>query len=88
MTDSKSNWDELRYAGDTHSFQKVDADGFLSLMVRDTIFEEPVEVGDTVDVFVLPDGRALLAKDPDGIRIKDINSVYVLFDTDVIVKEE
>ncbi len=88
MTDNSSSWDKVRRAGDTHSFQKVDADGFLSLMIRDTTFEEPVEVGDTVDVFVFPDGRFLLSKDPDGIRIKDINSVYVLFDTDVIVKEE
>lgn len=69
-----------------HSFQK--ADGFLSLEIRNTLFEEPVVAGDTVDVFVLPDGRTLLVKDPDGIRIRDINSVYVLFDTDVIIREE
>lgn len=83
MTRINSNWDEK---APTHSFQKVD--GFLSLQRRNTIFEEPVEPGDTVDVFVLPDGRSLLSKDPDGIRIKDINSVYILFDTEVIIKEE
>ena len=68
-----------------HSFQKVE--GFLSVEIRNTIFEEPVVVGDTVDVFVLPDGRSLLSKDPDGIRIKDINSVYILFDVEIIIKE-
>lgn len=69
-----------------YSFQKVE--GFVSCEIRSTIFEDPVVVGDTVDVFVLPDGRNLLSKDPDGIRIREINSVYVLFDTDVIIKEE
>jgi hypothetical protein len=69
-----------------HSFQKVE--GFLSVEVRNTIFEEPVVVGDTVDIFVLPDGRTLLSKDPNGTRIRNINSVYILFDTDVTIKEE
>jgi hypothetical protein len=69
-----------------HSFHKIE--GFVSVEIRNSIFEEPVVVGDTVDVFVLPDGRNLLSKDPDGIRIREINSVYVLFDTDVIIKEE
>ncbi len=83
MTRINSNYDEKPLV---HSFQKVE--GFLSVEIRNTIFEEPVVVGDTVDVFVLPDGRNLLAKDPEGILIKDINSVYVLFDTEVIIKEE
>ena len=83
MTHINSNWDEEI---PVHSFQKVD--GFLSLMLRDTLFEDPVAVGDTVEVFVLPDGKALLSKDPDGMRIKEINSVYVLFDTEIIIKEE
>jgi len=69
-----------------YSFHKVE--GFVSCEIRNTIFEDPVVAGDTVDVFVLPDGRNLLSKDPDGIRIREINSVYVLFDTDVIIKEE
>jgi hypothetical protein len=69
-----------------HSFHKIE--GFVSVEIRNSIFEDPVVVGDTVDVFVLPDGRNLLSKDPDGIRIREINSVYVLFDTDVIIKEE
>jgi hypothetical protein len=71
-----------------HSFQKIEVEGILFVEIRNTIFEDPVAVGDTVDVFVLPDGRNLISKDPDGIRIREINSVYVLFDTDVIIKEE
>lgn len=86
MMDNSSSWDDIQFATGTHSFQKVD--GFLSLMIRDTLFEDPVVVGDTVEVFVLPEGKTLLTKDPDGIRIKEINSVYVLFDTEVIIKEE
>lgn len=78
-----SNYDEK---SPVHSFQKVE--GFLSVEIRNTVFEEPVNIGDTIDVFVLPDGRNLLSKDPDGIRIKDINSVYILFETDILVKEE
>lgn len=69
-----------------HGFHKVD--GFLSVEIRNTVFEEPVVIGDTVDIFVLPDGRTLLSKDPAGIKIKNINSVYILFDTDVVIKEE
>ena len=69
-----------------HSFHKVE--GYLSVEIRNTIFETPVTVGDVVDVFVLPDGRTLLSKDPAGIKIKDINSVYILFDTEVVIKEE
>jgi len=83
---TNSNDDEKTPFMPLHSFQKVD--GFLSVEIRNTLFEEPVAAGDTVDVFVLPDGRTLLVKDPDGIRISDINSVYVLFDTDVIIREE
>ena len=82
MTLINSNSDEKP---PVHSFQKVE--GFLSAEIRNTIFEEPVVAGDTVDIFVLPDGRTLLSKDPDGIRIKEINSAYVLFDTDVLIKE-
>lgn len=77
MTDEKAS---------VHSFQKIE--GFLSVEIRNTIFEEPVVVGDTVDIFVLPDGRTLLSKDPDGVLIKNINSVYVFFDTEIIIKEE
>ncbi len=69
-----------------HSFQKIE--GFVSVEIRNTIFEEPVVVGDIVDIFMLPDGRTLLSKDPDGTRIREINSVFVLFDTDIIIKEE
>jgi len=83
MTRINSNYDEKP---PVHSFQKIE--GFVSVEIRSTIFEDPVIVGDTVDVFVLPDGRNLLSKDPDGIRIREINSVYVLFDTDVLIKEE
>jgi len=83
MTRINSNYDEKP---DVHSFHKIE--GFVSVEIRNSVFEEPVAIGDTVDVFVLPDGRNLLSKDPDGIRIREINSVYVLFDTDVIIKEE
>jgi hypothetical protein len=83
MTRINSNYDEKPAV---HSFQKVE--GFVSCEIRNTIFEDPVVVGDTVDVFVLPDGRHLLSKDPDGIRIREINSVYVLFDTEILIKEE
>jgi hypothetical protein len=83
MTHTNSNYDEKP---EVHSFQKIE--GSVSCELRNTIFEDPVVAGDTVDIFVLPDGRNLLSKDPDGIRIREINSVYVLFDTDVIIKEE
>jgi hypothetical protein len=82
---TKSNEDFLLNK-ETYSFQKVG--GILSLMVKDVIFENQVAAGDTVSVFILTGGKNLLVKDPAGTRIKEINSVYVLFETDILVTEK
>ncbi len=74
------------YNKETYSFQKVD--GLLSLMKKDVIFESPVVAGDTVSIFTLAGDKSLLVKDPNGVKIKDINSVYILFDVEINIKEK
>ena len=69
----------------THGFQKVE--GLHALERIQVILEEEIYSGDKVMVFSLSDGKHLLTKDPQGIEIDRITSTYIMFKTDIIIKE-
>ncbi len=69
----------------THGFQKIE--GFHVLELRMTAFEEGIGPEDKVLVFHLADGHHLLIKDSEGIEIKRVTATYIMFKTDVVIKE-
>ena len=79
---------ELLYSNTTHSFRKTE--GLFALERKDVISEEEFSVGDTVEVFVLPDGRHLLSRvgpDVDAFKIEKITQAHIYFETEVEIKE-
>ena len=69
----------------THGFQKID--GLHVLERTQVILDEEVVPGDKVNVFYLPGGKHLLTKESEGIEIGRITSTYIMFVTDIVVKE-
>ena len=69
----------------THGMLKVE--GILALERSRIIVEEELSVGDTVNWFQLPDGKLLISKDPDGVRIEKISSAYYHLEADVTLEE-
>jgi len=69
----------------THGMLKVE--GILALEKSRIIVEEELSIGDTVNWFQLPDGKLLISKDPDGVRIEKISSAYYHLEADVTLEE-
>jgi len=69
-----------------HGMQKVE--GILALERSKIVMEEEVSVGDSVNWFELPDGKLLVSKDPDGIRIEKISPAYLHLESGVIMEEK
>ncbi len=69
----------------THGFQKIE--GLHVLERIQVISEEEFVPGDKVEIFHLPDGNYLLSEDSEGIEIGRVTSTYILFKTDIVVKE-
>lgn len=62
-------------------------EGILALEKSRIIIEEELSVGDTINWFQLPDGKLLISKDPDGVRIEKISLAYYHLEADVILEE-
>lgn len=62
-------------------------EGILALEKSRIIVEEELSIGDTVNWFQLPDGKLLISKDPDGVRIEKISSAYYHLEADVTLEE-
>jgi hypothetical protein len=69
----------------THGMLKVE--GILALEKSRIIIEEELSVGDTVNWFQLPDGRLLISKDPDGVRIEKISPAYYHLEAGATLEE-
>jgi len=77
--------DEYNVNAATHGMLKVE--GILALEKSRIVIEEELSVGDTVNWFQLPDGKLLISKDPDGVRIEKISSAYYHLEADVTLEE-
>ena len=77
--------DEYDAAASTHGMLKVE--GILALEKSRIVLEEEISVGDTVNWFQLPDGRLLISKDPEGVRIDKISSAYYHLEADATLEE-
>ena len=62
-------------------------EGILALEKSRVVVEEELSVGDTVNWFQLPDGKLLISKDLEGVRIEKISSAYYHLEADVTLEE-
>lgn len=70
----------------TYSFQKIN--GFVVLPHTNVVLENSIYEGERIKIFVLPDGKYFLSKNPQGILIEKITKAYIFFETTDIVIEE
>ncbi len=77
--------DDYENPAAVHGMQKIE--GILALEKSNTVEEEEISVGDYVNWFELPDGRLLISKDPNGIRIEKISPAYYHLEADVVLEE-
>ncbi len=77
--------DEYDVNAPVHGMLKVE--GILALERSRVVVEEELSVGDTINWFQLPDGKLLISKDPEGIRIEKISSAYYHLEADVTLEE-
>ena len=77
--------DEYDVNAPVHGMLKVE--GILALEKSRVVVEEELSVGDTVNWFQLPDGKLLISKDPNGVRIEKISPAYYHLEADVTLEE-
>jgi len=77
--------DEYNVNAPVHGMLKVE--GILALEKSRVVVEEELSVGDTVNWFQLPDGKLLISKDLEGVRIEKISSAYYHLEADVTLEE-
>lgn len=77
--------DEYDRNAPTHGMLKVE--GILALEKSRVVLEEELSVGDTINWFQFPDGKLLISKDPDGVRIEKISSAYYHLEADATLEE-
>lgn len=78
--------DELFTSRPTYSFQKIE--GFIALSHGDVILEDEITAGDFVGIFMLPNGKYFLSKDPEGTLIEKITGAYIFFNSDITIEEK
>lgn len=86
---SPSTYQDYLWNKNTYGTQKIE--GLFVLEHKQVSTEDELSVGDTVEVFVLPDGRYFLSKavpTENTLKIEKITPAYIFFETDIQIEEK